>query len=565
MEGLKMDKLQYHEKGLDYLHGRGTEKNYVEAEKNFIEAAKQGVARSMFALYMLYANGAHGVPRNKELSIHWLNLAVEEKHPTAVFHLGTMNEKRIWSSKHIEYAARLYQEAATQGLGIAQNNLGLMYEKGRGGLQKDLFAALKYFSRAARQGDTLALENCKHVAQKLGMLTGESEFRCGVLAKLATEKPSLAEILVRKLKTEKKLDLTIFQTSKSPYPFYINRIITSIVTAVEETLFPESAFAYKDESYLNVYLFCAMGTGGHESIKSAQLTPFTYPINDNNTAIVLYADNIKAICHAMEMLSDPLNAVLVEVFNSEFSQLFYVRAMNFAADFLVLHEHMHHRLLHNYKNELNEYVSVEKDITQELAADLNAAKDILTSILLSGDPGVEKEFDALAFLLGVILVFLTMPQPENDPFFESFCPEHAQRIHFILVAFQDICQGLMPRVGLCFDDGVFDIIGTVFGILLYLPHQNFQASPDSDITPSEIEMFRANAVKLAKSVLNDWESTTYNDEIFRDYLKAIADDSQIAGLDIGSETLVETNASRFQQMSANIISRVITQMKAAQI
>ncbi|MCL2355833.1 MAG: hypothetical protein FWC70_01580 [Defluviitaleaceae bacterium] len=547
-----MDKLQYHEKGLDYFYGRGVDKNYALAEENFLKAAEQGVSCSMFELYLLYDSG---VPRNEEKAIYWLISAVKKKNTVAMFHFGTLHEDGDGAPLDRGYAAQLYNEAAMQGLDQAQINLGLMYEGGHGGLPQNFFAALQLYSRAARQGDTLALKNFWSLARKIGELSGEAEFRCGILARLATEKPKLAEALIKKYKEEFGVELTLFQAYKSPYPFYVNNIITTIVTTTEETLFPESA--YKDRSYLDVHLFCATGTEGDEPV------PAFCKINDNDVALVLYAENIQAICHATELLAVQIERVLSGTFNADLLQIFSVHSMIFAAQFLVLHEHMHHYLLHEFNDSSGKRVSVEKNITQELAADLFATESILTPILFSDDSDEEKELDILAFAMGAILAFITIPQPEQYAQGEADYPEHIQRIHCILVAIDDICRELMKKANFHFNENIFDIIGDFFRVLLHLPQQHFKKGGDSEITPSEIDMFQKNSVELATGILNNWESDSYNAELFRGYLQAIADDSTKAELEF-EENLIKRNTERFRQISDAIVSKVITRMKSPQ-
>ena len=50
-------------------------------------------------------------------------------------------------------AVRWYKKAAEQGDAIGQANLGLMYERGAGGLTKDEAEAVRWYKKAAEQGD----------------------------------------------------------------------------------------------------------------------------------------------------------------------------------------------------------------------------------------------------------------------------------------------------------------------------------------------------------------------------------------------------------------------------
>ena len=54
-------------------------------------------------------------------------------------------------------AIRWYRRAADQGDALAQSNLGWMYENGRG-VQRDRVEAVRWYTRAADQGDSWAQE-----------------------------------------------------------------------------------------------------------------------------------------------------------------------------------------------------------------------------------------------------------------------------------------------------------------------------------------------------------------------------------------------------------------------
>jgi TPR repeat protein len=71
--------------------------------------------------------------------------------------LGVFYEKgRGELPKDDREAARLHKLAADQGLSLAQYDLGVLYEKGRGGLAKDPHEAARLYKLAADQGHPLA-------------------------------------------------------------------------------------------------------------------------------------------------------------------------------------------------------------------------------------------------------------------------------------------------------------------------------------------------------------------------------------------------------------------------
>jgi TPR repeat protein len=88
---------------------------------------------------------------------HKVEEAARQGHALAQNNLGFMYEKgRGGLEKSDAEAVRYYKLAADQGYALAQNNLGVMYEKGRGGLEKSDAEAVRYYKLAADQANTLA-------------------------------------------------------------------------------------------------------------------------------------------------------------------------------------------------------------------------------------------------------------------------------------------------------------------------------------------------------------------------------------------------------------------------
>ena len=70
-------------------------------------------------------------------------------------------------TKDLGKAAELYQKAAAQGYAGAQNNLGWLYEKGKG-VPKDLNKARELYQKAADQGYAAAQNNLARLYQNGG-------------------------------------------------------------------------------------------------------------------------------------------------------------------------------------------------------------------------------------------------------------------------------------------------------------------------------------------------------------------------------------------------------------
>ena len=105
-----------------------------------------------------------------------LHIAAESGDPLAQNNLGIFYENGYGGlSKSAEDAVTWYRKSAEQGFAIAQSNLGMMYLGGRGTTKSD-YSAARWFQKAADQGDTRA-------TAKLGRLYRNGE---GVTRNLTT-------------------------------------------------------------------------------------------------------------------------------------------------------------------------------------------------------------------------------------------------------------------------------------------------------------------------------------------------------------------------------------------
>ena len=98
----------------------------------------------------------------------WLPLA-EGGHALAQYNLGIMYRKGLGVEKDQLKALKWYQSAADNGLAKAQYGLGLFYEKGRGGLPKNVTAAVNLYMQSAEGGNAYAqLALAKHLENGKG-------------------------------------------------------------------------------------------------------------------------------------------------------------------------------------------------------------------------------------------------------------------------------------------------------------------------------------------------------------------------------------------------------------
>jgi TPR repeat protein len=131
--------------------------NFAVAFKEFSSSAKQGDARSRFAIGMMYHNG-QGVPKDYTQAASWYRKAAEQGHAASQYSLGLMYSKGEGIQQDSEQAVGWYRKAAEQGNARAQSNLGFMYFIGQG-VPKDYAQAAGWYHKAAEQGYAIAQNN----------------------------------------------------------------------------------------------------------------------------------------------------------------------------------------------------------------------------------------------------------------------------------------------------------------------------------------------------------------------------------------------------------------------
>ncbi|MFZ7136482.1 tetratricopeptide repeat protein [Avibacterium avium] len=94
----------------------------------------------------------------------WLPLA-EQGNAVAQNSLGVMYEKGQGIKQDYAEAVKWYLQAAEQGNAVAQNNLGLLYDSGKG-VKKDYAEAAKWYLQAAEQGYVVAQANLASVGAR---------------------------------------------------------------------------------------------------------------------------------------------------------------------------------------------------------------------------------------------------------------------------------------------------------------------------------------------------------------------------------------------------------------
>ena len=122
--------------------------------------AEAGEAKFQELMGECYADAysSFGVPQDFAEAAKWYRLAAEQGYGMAQNNLGLMYDRGTGVPQDFAEAVKWYRLAAEQGFAFAQLNLGLKYDKGEG-VPQDYAEAVKWFRKAAEQGDADAQNN----------------------------------------------------------------------------------------------------------------------------------------------------------------------------------------------------------------------------------------------------------------------------------------------------------------------------------------------------------------------------------------------------------------------
>lgn len=122
---------------------------------------KTGLLSAQAELALLYDEGDKkviNIPPVRDEAIYWSTLCAAKGDSNCLNRLGTIfgrTFKGFTPNHRLEFC--LYQMAAAKNNGAADNNLGYCYEKGIGGVQKDLASAYYFFNQSASKGHEAGL------------------------------------------------------------------------------------------------------------------------------------------------------------------------------------------------------------------------------------------------------------------------------------------------------------------------------------------------------------------------------------------------------------------------
>lgn len=149
-----------------YRLGKLGKPDYSEAAKWYKLAADQGGAYEAYRLALLLKDG-EGVSKNTREAYKYFKKAADRGKADAYFYVAYLLSEGDGVNKDLKEARRWYEKAlAEQPTSSVQNNLALMYQRGKGG-ERDLTKAKELFELAANSGSETAANNLKNLENML--------------------------------------------------------------------------------------------------------------------------------------------------------------------------------------------------------------------------------------------------------------------------------------------------------------------------------------------------------------------------------------------------------------
>ncbi|MGF1649029.1 MAG: hypothetical protein ACFCUN_01100 [Hyphomicrobiaceae bacterium] len=164
------------EVGSRYAEGRGIDQDFKLAAQWYGRAAEKGFALAQYRLATLYERGL-GVPRDLNAAKLWYMKAADQGTVKAMHNLAVLTAGQ--STPDYRSAAIWFRRAAELGLSDSQFNIAILHQNGLG-VAKDASEAYRWFSLAAKAGDTEANTQAKALrgqveANRRGQIDGEVE------------------------------------------------------------------------------------------------------------------------------------------------------------------------------------------------------------------------------------------------------------------------------------------------------------------------------------------------------------------------------------------------------
>ena len=142
-----------------YYNGLSTAKNYDKAFGWYLKAVNNGgSADAQYSLAQMYYYG-EGCRKNTENAFKYYKEAADNGNIDGKAQIGWLYYTGEGTTVNYTEAVKYLTEAAEAGIAYAQNNLGWMYQNGYGVKMSSMYQAVKWYKKAADQGNSNAQVN----------------------------------------------------------------------------------------------------------------------------------------------------------------------------------------------------------------------------------------------------------------------------------------------------------------------------------------------------------------------------------------------------------------------
>ena len=149
------DPIAMSEMAVRYSRGDGVPKDAEASLRMLTAAAEAGHTRSQLTLATMYATGI-GVAEDPAQAARWFRAALDAGEEAAEVPYATLLATGKGVERDDAAARALFERAAARGDAAAQWSMGTFAEEGRGGLTANPREAVKWWKRAAEQGQPFA-------------------------------------------------------------------------------------------------------------------------------------------------------------------------------------------------------------------------------------------------------------------------------------------------------------------------------------------------------------------------------------------------------------------------
>jgi TPR repeat protein len=146
------------DRALDYLEGKGVEKDVAKGMGMLRQLAERGDAMAQYDLGHVYGEGTY-VPRDDAEAMRWLEMAAASGLAEAEDAIGGHYANGNGVAMDRAKASYWYRRAAERGYARAQYNLGTVYLSDGQGVPQDPAQARAWLTKAADQGEPRAQYN----------------------------------------------------------------------------------------------------------------------------------------------------------------------------------------------------------------------------------------------------------------------------------------------------------------------------------------------------------------------------------------------------------------------